>query len=308
MTKENWIIALLLAALAINFFTWGNLKELRQELTRVQGEMGSLRSHVSSEVSGIRGTVESIRDDSRWWTPATMDILAVEKETAQLRLSWQLKEYQAGSRVALNYQVGDEEFKEVVAQESASGYFWADLTIALPNEPVWHMYLTQETGKGQVTSGKAHSVHVVNEHMEGGPGLELKYYISVVDRGTTLTSEMRNFELSKLSYHLFSTLDTQVGMQSNGEITVAIYEHQPYEPYYSINTISLESRSNNKVVEQWPVNRKTGDSRNHDPAERATIYDTRAVPAKQYDSLFIVVEYTDGMRVEKELPFQLTFR
>jgi len=56
MTRENWIIALLLAALTINLFTWANLKELRQELTRVQGELGSLRSHVSTEVSNIRGT------------------------------------------------------------------------------------------------------------------------------------------------------------------------------------------------------------------------------------------------------------
>lgn len=301
MTRENWIIALLLAALTINFFTWANLKELRQELTRVQGEMSSLRSHVSTEVSGIRGTVESIRDDSRWWTPATMDILAVEKETAQLRLSWQLKEYQAGSRVALNYQVGDEEFKEVAAQEGASGYFWADLTIALPKEPIWHIHLEQESGKNQATSGRAHSVKVVNEFMAGVTGPELKYYISVVDRGTTLTSDMRTFELSKLSYHLFSALDAQVRMQSNGEITVAVYEHQPYEPYYSINSIHLESRSNNKVVEQWTLDRKT-DSHNFSP--ETAIYDTRAMPAKQYDSLFIVVEFSDGLRVEKELLFR----
>lgn len=299
MTRENWIIALLLAALAINLFTWTNLKELRQELARVQGEMSSLRSHVSTEVSGIRASVESIRDDSRWWTPATMEVLAVEKETAHIRLSWHLREYQAGSRVALNYQLGDEDFKEVAAKESANGYFSADLTIDIPKEPIWHIHLEQESGKRQTTFGKAHNVKVVNESMAGVIGPELKYYISVVDRGITLTSEMRTFELSKLSYNLFSSLDAQVTIRSNDEITVAVYEHRAYEPYYSINSIRLESRSNSKVLEQWPINKD--DKHNFDPV-RTAFYDVRAVPAKEYDTLCIVVEYTDGLVVEKELP------
>lgn len=302
MTRENWIITLLLATLAINFFTWANLKELRNELTRVQGEMGSLRSHVSTEVSGIRGTVESIRDDSRWWTPATMDILAVEKETARLRLSWQLKEYQVGSRVALNYKVGNEEFKEVKAQEGARGYFWADLTIGMPEEPVWHINLAQESGKGQATSGGSHSVKVVNEHIAGATGAELKYYISVANRGTTLTSEIRHFELSKLTYHLFNTLNAQVRIKSNGEITVSLYEHQQFAPHYNLTALRLESRSNKNVIEQWPLNRNTGGSHNfgHDTA----FYETRSVPSKQYDSLFLVAEYSGGLRVEKELPIK----
>ena len=207
MTKQNWIIALLLAALTINLFTWANIKELRQEQSRVQSEMSSLRSQVSSEVSGIRGTFENIRDDSRWWTPAQMEVLNINKETATatIRLSWQLREYLQGNRVALNYQIGDGDFQEVAAKESANGFFSVDLTIAMPLEPMWHIYLQRESGGRQASFGIApQHESAVNEYILGGsePGAELKYYISVLDGETTRTSDMQLAELSKLSYNL----------------------------------------------------------------------------------------------------------
>lgn len=55
------------------------------------------------------------------------------------------------------------------------------------------------------------------------------------------------------------------------------------------------------MQEQWPMNKDDKHNfDNFDPV-RTAFYDVRAVPAKEYDTLCIVVEYSDGLVVEKEL-------
>jgi hypothetical protein len=59
-------------------------------------------------------------------------------------------------------------------------------------------------------------------------------------------------------------------------------------------------RAKQRWNESWPL---TEVQFTHpQPAPEHTLYSTTAIPGIYYDSLFVVVEYSGGITVEKEIP------
>ncbi|MBE0466460.1 MAG: hypothetical protein IBX71_04455, partial [Candidatus Desulforudis sp.] len=197
--KQNSVtLALLVLIVVINLFLWSNNRYIKEQVTRLQGDMHDLRTHVSGEVAGIRSTVQGMHDDARWWTPATIDFHEIDDGgTASVQINWQLREYRPGSAVALNYQpVGETGFTTVPAEEQTGGYFSVVVPVQVPLEPIWYVSLNRTTADSRPPQPR---VQVVEDSLIAGhhePGL--RYYISVQDGETARTSEIRNLGLAKL--------------------------------------------------------------------------------------------------------------
>ncbi len=84
------------------------------------------------------------------------------------------------------------------------------------------------------------------------------------------------------------------------DITLTQLPYIPH-PHYTIQNIHLESRrGKTEVIERWLLTELKNSY--PQPAPGHSLYNATAAPGKDYDSLFVVVEYSGGITVEKEVP------
>ena len=118
------------------------------------------------------------------------------------------------------------------------------------------------------------------------------------DGDTVRTGEIRNIDLCKLTYNLFIHLNLRINFDGVS-VTGVLHENQfmPNTPYYEIQDIYLESRKGKDLtVEEWSFKRADTE-----PAFDFNIYEAKAFPSKDYDSLYLVVHYSEGLVTEKEI-------
>ena len=299
-------IILLILVLIISWSALNATRSVRQQMQSIQGELHNLRSQVTHEIGSIRGTVQTIRDDARWYTPPRFEVTGMEDTTAVIKLSWNLQEYTAGSTVTLNYRYGDQTvFNEVEAIEESSGLYAVEFPIQKPMEPNWHLSVSSTPGNS-AAAGRTNREQAVSvsEKKVWGPGsssMQLKYYIALQEGETIRTSEQHTMDLDKLSYNLFNPLDVQVSWEGEEKLEVVLNQlpNIPH-PHYTIQTVRLESRRGKTEVERWPLTEVKFSY--PQPAPEHSMYSVTAVPNKNYESLFVVVDYSGGITVEKEIP------
>ncbi|MBO8129785.1 MAG: hypothetical protein H0Z39_11440, partial [Peptococcaceae bacterium] len=188
-----------------------------------------------------------------------------------------------------------EDYTEIVAEEESKGYFSVVLPVEVPLEPIFDIHLERATKK------EPQIVRNLEEARVTEPKPNFKYYISVQDGETIRTSEVRTLDLSKLSFKLFNPLNLWVNFNSNNNIAVKVHERKVGKPRYEIDEIYLETRKGKEqVLEKWPF--KPVQIQKAYEQERLKIYDVQATPSKAYDSLYLVIKYSEGLLVEKEIP------
>ena len=297
-------IILLVLVLLISWSALNTVRSVRQQVQTMQGELHNLRSHVTHEIGSIRGTVQSIREDARWYTAPRFEVTGMEDTTAMIKLSWNLQEYTEGSAVTLNYRYGDQDgFSEVKAVEESSGLFAVEFPIEITLEPNWNFYLSKAT-ESSATS-RTQNVSAVVEEKVWGPGhspMLLEYYITLQEGGTIRASDQHTMELDKLNFNYFNPLDVNVIWEGDEKLEVVLNQ-PPYipDPHYTIQNIHLESRKGKtEVMERWAFTEVVVSY--PQPAPEHLSFKVLTVPGKDYDSLFVVVEYSGGVTVEKEIP------
>lgn len=295
--KQNSVtLALLVLIVVINLFLWSNTRYLKGQVTRLQAEMHDLRTHVAAEVAGISNTVQSMHDDARWWTPATIDFHEIDGGTALVQINWQLREYRPGSAVALNYQpVGETGFTAVPAEEQADGYFSAVVPVQVPLEPLWYVSLNRTTADSRPPQPR---VQVVEDSMIAGHHEpSLRYYISMQDGETARTSEIRNLGLAKLSFNLFNPLHLNLNLRGD-EITATLHEQESGSPRFKLQRVYLETRQgHDRILDKWRL--EPAALQNGQP-----VYEVSATASGTFDSLYVVAEYSGGLVAEKQIPLR----
>ncbi|KJS13331.1 MAG: hypothetical protein VR67_04945 [Peptococcaceae bacterium BRH_c8a] len=296
------LLSLVLILLLTNWLTWSTTRAMQSDIKWLQGNLNNLHSSVSGEVSGIRGVVKQMKDDARWWEPAEAEFLDVNKDEAQVKISWSLREYRAGSQVMLNYQKpGEQEYIQIAAKEEAKGRFYVNLPVAVPREPVINVNVKQV---GDFTNSKA-PVEVEESLKEarvsGTEDLNFTYYISVQEGQTIRTSERHSLSLGSLNYQLFSPLIAEVRLMDNGEIEASVHYELVGSPHYELKEIYLESRTGeDTVLEKWPLEREHTYVYPVPAGAEGFLY-LKPTSAKDYDSLFLVINYSDNLKVERKI-------
>ncbi|MTI86200.1 MAG: hypothetical protein FH756_20480 [Firmicutes bacterium] len=290
------VIILIVVLLVTNLLTWSNIREMQQKVDWLQGNLNSMRSNVTNEVSGIRNVVQQMKNDAqaeaRWWTPAEVEFLDINKDKSRVKLSWSLKEYREGSKVILNYQKpGEQEYTQAVPEEESKGRFALVLTVDVPQEPVINLRLEQA---GEIKVQRAGTM-VEEKIAHEANNLELNYYISVQDGETVRTSEKRSLNLNKLNYSLFNPLVVRVKLLNKGEIEAFAHHDLMGKPEYEVEEIYLESRNGQgNVLERWPLEVEKIPEEGLFRLDRTTI-------TRDYASIFVVVKYQEGMKAEKKV-------
>jgi hypothetical protein len=163
-------IILLVLVLVISWSALNATRSVRQQVQSMQGELHNLRSQVTHEIGSIRGTVQNIRDDARWYTPPRFKVTGIEDTTALIKLSWNLQEYTAGSTVTLNYRYGDQTvFNEVEAVEESSGLFAVEFPLQLTMEPYWNFSVSRAAGSS-ATMGRTNREQAVQSRRRRSGG------------------------------------------------------------------------------------------------------------------------------------------
>ena len=296
-------IILLVLVLIISWSSLSAIRSVRQQVQSMQGELHNLRSQVTHEVGSIRGTVQSIRDEARWYTAPRFEVTGTEDTIAMIRLSWNLQEYTEGSIVTLNYRYADQAaFTGIDANEESSGLFAVEFPIEIMMEPNLSFSVSKASGSDTRTS-RNQSVAVVEE--EWGPGsspMLLQYYITLQDGEKIRTSEQYTMELDKLSYNYFNPLHLSINWEGDEKMDVVLTQFPNIPtPHYTIRDIHLESRrGRTEVIERWSFTEI--NVRYPQTAPEHAAFEASVVPGREYDSLFVVVEYSGGVTVEKEIP------
>lgn len=308
MSKEKSsivLIVLLVVSLVINWFTWSSTNELKNQVSQLRNGLSNIRSQVSSEVSGIRGIVQNMREDAKWWSPADVEFLEMDREKALVKVSWNLKEYKQDSEIMFNYKLtGQSDYTQIPADQHGNGYFSVTLPVELPLEPIWEMRIEQSVSREQDRDSRISREAAIEKKIKMENDYRLSYYISRQDEGTILTSEKRNMLLDKLSYKLFKSLSLYVTFHEQNQISIHFRQIGPDDTQYHVKEIYLESRDNQgQTLERWtfeslnPIDDKPA---NVEESEIGFIR-VEAAPQKDYDKLFIVVEYKEDLVIEKEI-------
>jgi len=290
--KSFTVLCVLISVLlVINWFTWSTIRETQQRIEWLQGNLNSLHSNITSEVSGVRHVVQQLKNDARWWTPAEVDFLDVDRDKAQVKISWSLREYKDGSQVMLNYQKpGEQEYTQIVPREESMGRFSVVLPVDVPREPVINLSVEKVRGHKNLAANTAVEEKSVSDTVNEN----LMYYISVQDGDTIRTSETQSLNLKGLNYKLFSPLMVRVRLMDNGEITVSAHHDLMGNPRYDIEEIYLETRQGNgNVLERWPLD--------NEKIPEEGIYHLNVTTTEDYETLYLVVKYSGGLKVEREI-------
>ncbi len=295
MSKNEKILITFLVVVVI-LISWTNLnstRDLENRMRQMQSEIGSLRSQVTHEVNRVSVVVQEMQAESRWWSPGQTEITEVGKDETEVKISWFLREYQEGSLVTFNYRKsGEGDFTPMEAQQGTDGYFYSTLPVEMEKEPAWHISISHETNSNSRSSTVE---NVVEEKYANFNQMRYEYYISVTKDDTTRTGEIRNVDVGDLSYSLFNSLYSHVALSQDRPVSVTLIEELYNRSYYQIEKVYLESRKGGRSVEKWLVENKDPRHSNE------KIYEVLAQPEKDYDSLHIVINYNEGVTVEKEI-------
>ncbi len=295
MSKNEKILITLLVGIVI-LISWTNLnstRNLENRMRQMQNELGSLRSQITHEVNRVSVVVQEMQQESRWWSPGETELIEVGKDEAEVKVSWFLREYQEGSLVTFNYRKsGEGDFTPMEAQQGTDGYFYSTLPVEMEKEPVWYISISRQSS---TNSRQSTAENVVEEKYANFNQIRYEYYISVTKDDTTRTGEIRNIDVGNLSYSLFNSLYSHVVLDQDRPVLVTLIEELYNSPYYQIENIYLESRKGNRSVEKWAL--ENADARHGNEK----MYEVLAQPEKDYDSLHIVINYNEGVTVEKKI-------
>lgn len=291
--RDRKIIFALLAF--IIFLSWSNaakMTELQNRFNQLQSEISSMRWQVSE----IEGTFSDMREQERWWAPAQIQVEKISKDEVVIKVEWQLKEYQEDSKVTFNYRDGNTgEFKKIDAEQNSNGYFTVSLQINPPREPIIYLHVSQARTKSSngpvLVEEKAAYEELMSE-------LAYEYYISVETQGTIRNSDILNLDLWEITYSLFSPVDVNINIMKDGSINGMVHGGFSEKTHYKVAEMYLETRdSNNNTQERWYLEK---DAFQEMPDGFSTIDVT---PEKDYHSLYLVIEYNEGLTVEKRISF-----
>ncbi|MDQ2087634.1 hypothetical protein RBH29_14480 [Herbivorax sp. ANBcel31] len=302
MIKRKDFLSIIIVAvmLLLVWQTYKNTNNLNNQISRLQSELSGVRSQLSNEVSSIRGTVQEMRNDTRWWTPGNYEIKKFNEEETLIKLDWILNEYKTGSNVYLNYRKLDkDDFHQVEATDMGNGYFSAVFSTSVPKEPVWDIYLSKTTsdhGRNQADRHIA-KVEESKEVYYSDNNLRHQYYISTEHEGTLRTGELHNIYLSSSNLGLFNPLHANVRIGENDIFINFIEIQSQVNPKYKVQEVFLEARDfNNEELKNWQLNKIDSSGKN-----KFQLNATDIENAKDYESLFLVVNYNDDFSSEKEV-------
>jgi len=288
------IPVLLSISLLVNLAAWSNTRYLREEVSRLKAETSNLRSYMAQELISIRSTVQRIREDERWWTPADLEVARVEDNRAEVKLSWQVKEYDHDSVITLSYRVdGEGIFKEIAGEEETPGRFTAVVPVEIPLEPVWSVSVQRFSQQGS----KAAKVVEV-PRVDPGDTLGLSYYISRKTGETVLASETEYLNLDKLGLGLFTPVHVRVVYSEDGSILVDLHETGPPARHVMDRAYAEVRGTAGEVLERWDLEPLGGTGQDTD----SKAYFGRGVPPASYASLYVVLHYQGGFTSEQRIP------
>ncbi|MDQ2087076.1 hypothetical protein RBH29_11625 [Herbivorax sp. ANBcel31] len=303
--KDVFLIISVVVISLLILITYTNTKNLNNQIfrlnskiSRLQSELYGVRSQVSNEISSISGIVEKIRDDARWWTPGEFEIEEIKDEEAIIKVDWQLNKYQTGSNVFLNYrQIDEDSYTQVESKDMGNGHFIATFPASIiKKEPVWDVHLTR-----RITNQDQTRTATVDEEIKEFKSPDnvrmYEYFISLEHNGTARSSEIQAIHLSPSNLSLFSPLNANVYVEEN-RINAHIIETMIQEnAKYKIQEALLEARDeNNKVLKSWNLNKSSFSDMNEFVLGTTVIEDKES-----YESLFLVVNYNDGITSEREV-------
>ncbi len=291
MSKRDLTVLTVVVAALLLLLSWQNYtasRSLQEQVAALRSEVGNLRHSISSEISRVTTTVHEMREDARWWSYAGARLEERNLNTAFYRVSWQIKDYQAGSQVVFNYRRRDHNhFTEIPAEEGVNGFFSALVPVEVAGEPKWDFHIHHQTGSRS---------RPIEEKSEGFyEEVTYQYFFSVVEDSAIRSSDIEHLYVGDLAGGLFTLLHTFVDVREGGEIYVH-FEDNPYgdsvNVYYQLQDVTLEVRQGSRFIERHALrgNFKLG------------AVDATLEPLETGRSLYIVLTYNHGKTIEREIP------
>lgn len=284
---------------------WSNgvkMREMQNQIRQLHNELNNVSQRVSSEVSGIASIVAGIKEQEQWWAPAQVNIEKVEKDEALISVEWHLRDYQENSTIRFHYRQKDSSnFTELAPTEKIPGCFTVTLPVSPPKEPQMYVAINQERDNTLPEPAVTRS----EEKSQINPPLTYEYYISTAEKGTIRTSDLLTLNLWEISHRLFNPIEVNISIRKNGNISGSFHERpiSKNSPYYEVKKVYLETRSaGNRLQERWQFAENT----NQRNLRGVRILQVDAVPEADYHSIYLVVEYNEGLIFEKkiDLPHQ----
>jgi hypothetical protein len=100
------IPVLLSISLLVNLVSWSNTRHLRAEVSRLHAETSNLRSYWPRNSSVPGRPYSAYKEERAVVNPADVEVTRVEENRAEVKLSWQVKEYNQASMDRLKPQQG----------------------------------------------------------------------------------------------------------------------------------------------------------------------------------------------------------
>lgn len=295
--KKNFSFVgiMLLIVIVICWLTLSRIGGLEEELRQLRGELENMRSQVSYEVGSIKNIVE---EEARWWTPGEVEIKDVEEGKASVKIAWNLKEYSEDVEVYLNYSFSwEDEHKRTAAERGADGHFFAVLPVEIPKEPVWCFNVSRSFSSN--STGSRVNQEIVHEGTREKDRFFLDYHISMKEGDKILASDKRRIDISKISYAFFNHMDLTVDF-SEEDISVNLVELEMGDAKYEIKEVYLEKRLGENVLTRYQLEAVKEEQAS--PPMVVNKYSLEETFSKNYDFLYVVVEYLQGPVIEKEVP------
>ncbi len=287
--------------LVMQIFTWSNTRQLHQEIEQLQHRLRSMESEVSSGMSATRSIVEQIRQDANWWSFTNdIEVISIDQDKTKIKVSWMVKEQNQGEQIDLHYMLAqDTAYRSIVAEQDGKGGYSAILEVDTPNEPPINIGIGGHIGN--MGWGQAYDSAGI---------FQLEYYITRDDGDRVLSSETKSLDLTKIAFQLFEQLDVSIFADENENLS-AMLQVFPYDrqtPFYTLESIFLENRdANGRVLQHWQF--AADDSRGDAPQissdtfnnEFPRTYRVEATSLQEIQSLYLVVEYNEGLRYEQKV-------
>jgi hypothetical protein len=298
MKNEKLLLGCIVVLLVLNLMTLNHSTQFNSQYRSLQNEIAYLRYQVSNDVSSVSWVVSQIREDAQWWTSAKPIIEADEENVFALNLGFRLKEYSERSDVSLTYrQDNQHEFSNLPAESLAGGYF----TVKLPWEMSVSPLITITTSKERAISSKNQTYQSTSvESTTHEPESWIYYYIVTKTDDIVRTSEEMMVSMSEVSFMLFNPLNIDILIDRDD--TIQGFIHSGYtgrRAKYKIADIYLEGRKAGRTTGRWPFKEMNDDGY----SEEEFALELRVKPEADYDSLYVVLRYHEGLTVEREILF-----
>lgn len=308
MKEKIWIPIVLIVVVGICLFSiFNEMNALRNQVVMLQGDLHSLRSLISQETRVIQEAVQMIQEDNRWWHPGDIDFIEAEDETSQIRINWFIKEYQEGSQVNMHYRLSGEEDFIVMSVEGEDGYFSADVPLKLPKGPVWSTYVERRISVDSWRNNERGDsrIDIVEEEIKDSKEYyELHYFFSMKHGDTVKNSEMRALELTQFQARKYGSVRLEIIYHGAEEVELVFYQYHSGEKQDAVEEVFLESRTHDGGrLKKWPLNppQSTEARPGYEEMPEGKVYMARVNPGEDYGTLNLVVQFEDGLTVEREL-------